>query len=266
MKFHTVSGLPRSGSTLLCNILNQNPDVHASSTSALPATIGGVSAFWSQTPEIKSDLANAKIRTEERIVRVLRGIVRDWYGDPESPIVFDKSRGWVSIVDTLQALFPDSRCVCMVRDPRHVFASVQRHHQAFPVLNDTGQATILERANVMFGPQGMIGGPITHLEDHLRRRTQNVVPILFEAFAKDPERELRKIYAECKLDWYDGHDFEHVESTATDLDALYLNKFPHDGSGPVEAPIENWQEFVPHDVATAIMNRYPGYTRAFGYQ
>jgi sulfotransferase len=246
--------------------LNQNPEFFASSTSALPATLGGVSAFWSQAPEIRSDLAHDSQATKKRLSLVLRGIAESWYADCEQPVVFDKSRGWITLIDTLNKLFPDARCICMVRDPRHVFASIQKHHQDFPLLSDMGQATVFSQADAMFGPQGMIGGPLTHIEDHLRRRTQNVVPVIFEAFVKDPERELRKVYAECKLDWFDEHDFEHVESTATDLDALYLDKFPHDGSGPVAEPSDNWQEFVPPDIASAIINRYPGYARAFGYQ
>ena len=180
MKFHTISGLPRSGSTLLCNIFNQNPDFHASSTSALSTTLGTLNALWSQAPEIKSDLAADKVRTEQRIERVLRAVVLSWCGytetiepdasgcgdviNPEASVIFDKSRGWITIVDTLHKLFPDSRCICMVRDPRHVFASVQRHHQEFPLLSDTGQATVFARADAMFSPQGIVGGPLTHFD------------------------------------------------------------------------------------------------------
>lgn len=32
---HLMAGLPRSGSTLMCNILNQNPRFHATSTSGI---------------------------------------------------------------------------------------------------------------------------------------------------------------------------------------------------------------------------------------
>ena len=57
-KINVICGLPRSGSTLLCNILNQNPDFHASSTSPLAQTLGALSQFLSTSPEVKSDLYN----------------------------------------------------------------------------------------------------------------------------------------------------------------------------------------------------------------
>ena len=39
-KFHFISGMPRSGSTLLAAILNQNPRFRAGMTSPLPTSWG----------------------------------------------------------------------------------------------------------------------------------------------------------------------------------------------------------------------------------
>ena len=127
---------------MLCNVLNQNPEVFASSTSPLPTTLGGVSNFWSQSAEIKSDLAVDRIGTETRLDRVLRGIADSWYGD-DLGVVFDKSRGWVTLVDIVSKIFEGSQIVCMVRDPRQVFASVLKRHREFPILSDSGQARSL---------------------------------------------------------------------------------------------------------------------------
>ena len=52
--FNVVCGLPRSGSTLLCNLLNQNPEVYASSTSIVPVILGSTSNIISNSPEFKS--------------------------------------------------------------------------------------------------------------------------------------------------------------------------------------------------------------------
>ena len=37
--FNIITGMPRSGSTLLCNILSQNPAFHAGATSPLPEMV-----------------------------------------------------------------------------------------------------------------------------------------------------------------------------------------------------------------------------------
>lgn len=263
--FHVVTGVPRSGSTLLCNLLNQNPDIHASSTSPLAPTLGGVANYWTSAPEIKSELAHDAEEAEARMLAALRGMVSGWYSQRSENVVFDKGRGWIALADRLGALYPDARMLCCVRDPRDVFASVQRQHLRFPVLDEHAQTPIVEKAGAMFAPAGIIGGPLTHIEDQISRRSLAVVPVIFERLVADPERELRKVYAECLLDWWSGHDFENVANVATDLDALYLGKFPHDASGKVEPPAHRWDDVVPPELATQIVGRYPIFCRFFGY-
>ena len=50
---HFVSGLPRAGSTLLMNLLAQNPKVHATATSGLHE-IGYIARQFSETEEFKT--------------------------------------------------------------------------------------------------------------------------------------------------------------------------------------------------------------------
>ena len=48
-----IMGLPRSGSTLLCNILAQNPAFKIEHTNPLPGLIGAMINVWSQSPDIE---------------------------------------------------------------------------------------------------------------------------------------------------------------------------------------------------------------------
>jgi hypothetical protein len=58
-----------------------------------------------------------------------------------------------------------------------------------------------------------------------------------------------------------------VVNQATDLDALYLNKFPHDGSGQVaDKNPDGWRAFVPPEIERMILQRFAGFYSAFGYQ
>src|SRR5689334_18469198 len=50
-RFHFISGLPRSGSTLLAALLRQNPRFHASMTSGLGALVNGVTQIMSPGSE-----------------------------------------------------------------------------------------------------------------------------------------------------------------------------------------------------------------------
>jgi hypothetical protein len=161
----------------------------------------------------------------------------------------------------------------MVRDPRDIFASVQKQHLKNPMLHE-GPAgePLISKFNRLFyagdpqNPAGLIGGPLLQIENCIRARYPNVVFVQFEKFVENPEKELKKLYLELGLDWWDGHDFDNVESAATDLDALYLNKYPHDGSGKVESPEGSWGDYISPDLASAALNRYPVYSQYFGYR
>ena len=267
MKFHAICGLPRAGSTLLCNILNQNPKFYASSTSVLPQSVAGLSNLWSNSPEIKSDLARDKERTEKRLRQTLKAMCDIWYVDEKSKVVFDKSRGWAFNALLLKQIYPDAKIIAMVRDLRAVFGSVEKQHQRYPIFDEAPDPmgkTVFTRADQMFSPQGLIGGPINGVMDLVRRQPEGLIVIQYETFVQNPQMIMDRLYTELGERPYE-HDFDNVKNTATDLDSQYLHKYPHEGSGQVAPRLDDWQDYVSPDLAQQIMGRYPGYNQAFGY-
>jgi len=264
--FHVICGLPRSGSTLLCNVLNQNPRFFASSTSILPQTLAQLSALWSNSPEIKADLARDAKGTEKRLNDAVKALIGAWYKG--RGVVFDKSRGWAHNALPLKKLYPEARIIVTVRDLRSIFASIEKHHAANPLLDHAAnpqEKEIYTRADQMFSPQGMIGLTVGGVMDLMRRKPPGLFVVQYETFAENPDMIMDRLYAEIGEPRCE-HDFAKVENTATDLDALYLNKFPHEGSGRVEAvDRDEWRRHVPQDVAGAIMQTHAGFNQAFGY-
>jgi len=273
MKFHVIAGMPRSGSTLLCNILNQNPRFHASSTSCMAQTVRSISNLWSKSPEIKSEMIVAKDVTQARMVRAVRSLVEGWYHD-QAEVVFDKGRFWNMNAQVLNQLFSDAQLFVCVRDLRDIFASVEKQHAKNPLLDDANDAeelTSYNRADRMFAPKGLLGQQIMGIEDLARRGLKNqkgkpfAHTIAYETFVRSPQLILDRVYAVTGEEPFE-HDFENVENTATDVDGLYNYKFPHVGAGKVVDPGTDWREHVPADVAQLIMRTFPNYNRAFGYQ
>jgi sulfotransferase len=66
-QFYFLSGLPRSGSTVLAAILNQHPDMHTSSTSGLLDMMFGTFQAWKQSLSSQADASEqageAEIKT-----------------------------------------------------------------------------------------------------------------------------------------------------------------------------------------------------------
>lgn len=259
---HAVTGLPRSGSTVLCALLSQL-DVHVSSTSNLPGVLEGISTFLSNQPETKARLATEQLGTEDRIRRSLRAYVDAWY-EPHTTVI-DKSRGWSANVLTFHDLFPDGRLIVTVRDLRGVFGSVEKHHQRFPVLDIIGKKTLYERADMMFGPDGMIGSCVVGIEDLLRRDVDYVKYVRFEDFMRRPEETAISVADFLGLS-DTGFDLTNIPDYSNELDALYLYKYPHKVHETIVPPqADEWKDYVSPDVATLIMDKFNGYNKAFGY-
>lgn len=90
-----------------------------------------------------------------------------------------------------------------------------------------------------------------------------VLFVSYEALAAHPKQQLANIYNHINEAPYE-HDFDNVENTAIDPDYMYLNKFPHQGTGKVEDKTD-WQAFVPQQLAGEIMQTHSAYNQTFGY-
>lgn len=266
---HTITGTPRSGSTLLRNILAQNPAFHVSSTSPVARALFALQQVASTSDEVKSELITDGDGSRARMLDAFRGYVDGWYSAHADQICFDTGRGWAAMAQLHAQLYPSGRQIVCVRDLRAVFASVEKQHARYPLLNpveNLGQLTVADRARRLFAPDGLIGTAVVGVEDILRRGCANAVLVQYEWFVQEPEQALRRIYAALGVAYWEGHDFAYVERATEEVDALYLDKFPHEGSGAVTAPEpDEWRRWCPPDIAGDIMANFPGYNRAFGY-
>lgn len=85
--FYSLSGLPRSGSTLLSSILNQHPQIHCSETSCV------LDILSDSSDSVMKQRHNYNI-SEEQEIRLYKSILHSFYDTIDKPIIFDKNRGW----------------------------------------------------------------------------------------------------------------------------------------------------------------------------
>ena len=86
---HFLSGIPRSGSTVLAAILNQNPMTHVSTTSGLVHALDGLANTWHS-----AGLLNENDPQRTKLAQTMRGAIDAFYEDTDKPVIIDKSRGW----------------------------------------------------------------------------------------------------------------------------------------------------------------------------
>lgn len=95
---HFLAGIPRSGSTVLAAILNQNKSIHVSTTSGLVHVLNALAISWHST-----DLLNKNDLDRKKLAQTMRGTIDAFYENVNKPVVIDKSRGW-SIPMIMQAM------------------------------------------------------------------------------------------------------------------------------------------------------------------
>ena len=125
--FHFISGLPRSGSTLLSALLRQNPDFHAGMSSGLAPLVNGAMQIMSPGAETALTL-----KPEQRET-ILRNLFYSYYqGHCARPVIFDTNRAWNARLPLLQTLFPEAKVISCVRDVSWVMDSLERQVRKNP--------------------------------------------------------------------------------------------------------------------------------------
>jgi len=175
-RIHYVAGLPRSGSTLLQNLLGQRPEHHVTPTSGLVDLVGVVRDGWPKNPSMRAQGLEAM---RPRIERGLRGLIEGYYA-PElaaGQIVWDKSRGWPQYLEVLDAAFGEpQRIVLVMRDVRAVCASFEKLHRKNPMLRHgiggdsfAAAQTTAGRAKLLLAPGGVVGIAVSRVRDLMQR-------------------------------------------------------------------------------------------------
>lgn len=259
--FHVICGLPRSGSTLLCNILAQNPAFSVLHTSPLPSLLDHFAQGVSNTPEVKGMLQHDEASTDESVYEMARGMIQALHA--KEAVCFDKSRIWNVHQFTLARLFPEAKIICCVRDLRAVFGSFEKHWRRNTLMQVPFGYTIRARMQNQFSPEGLIGAALTGVDDLVLFNSPAVLFVHYEALVQHPKQILDRLYQHINEAAFE-HDFDNVKNTSIDPDCLYLNKFPHKGDGKVQDETD-WQQFVPQQIAGEIMQTYNAYNQVFSY-
>jgi sulfotransferase len=85
-----LSGLPRSGSTLLSSILSENPFIHAEGNSAVCQLMWDMSVSC-EVNSREQLAANSRFDTRNKLISEIPEI---YYQDTDRPFVLDKCRSW----------------------------------------------------------------------------------------------------------------------------------------------------------------------------
>jgi len=244
---HFISGLPRSGSTLLSAILRQNPKIHAGMTSP----VGPV--FNAALTAMGAENEFSVFFKEEQKRDILLGVFDGFYRHVDAPgVVFDTNRMWTSRLAAVRKLLPEAKMICCVRNPAWVMDSVERlvRKNAFDVSrifnNAQERSTVYTRADALLNPHRMIGFAWSALKEAYYSELSDMLLLVdYDLLASRPAEVLPLIYGFIGEEPFE-HDFDNVEYQAEDFDSQLLAKGLHTVRGKVE--LKPRQTILPPDL------------------
>jgi sulfotransferase len=215
---HFISGLPRSGSTLLAGILRQNPRFHAGMTSPVGSMYMALESAMSRRNETAVFIEPQQRRD------VLKGLFANYYaGIHREKLVFDTNRVWCTKLPALTELFPKARVICCVRDIGWIMDSVERllRRNAFELSGMFGYepgGTVYTRMDRLASSEGLVGYALDALrEAFFGEQAQKLILVEYQALTRAPQDTLRLLYDMLEEPFFQ-HDFDNVEYNADDFD------------------------------------------------
>jgi sulfotransferase len=215
---HFISGLPRSGSTLLAGILRQNPRFHAGMTSPVGSMYMALETSMSRRNETAVFIDEAQRRA------VLKGLFSNYYeAIHPAKVVFDTNRAWCTKLPALMQLFPDARIICCVRHIGWIMDSIERlvRRNAFELSGMFGFEpgfTVYTRINRLASSDGLVGYALDALrEAFYGEQAPRLILVEYQALTRAPQETLGHLYTMLGEAPF-VHDFENVEYQADDFD------------------------------------------------
>jgi len=197
-QIHYTSGLPRACSTLLQNLLAQNPLVHATATSGVHEIMYLSKAFF-KTEEFRT-LPNP-IDGEVMFGDFMRaGIENSFDNLTDRPIVVDKCRSWIGSAGLLFKLFPDAKLLVPVRDIRGVLSSMEKKFQAHPEFQlemsqqDTARIQTVEGRCQFWLDTAPIGIAVQRIHELARLHKDKVLFVHAEDLASNPQDTMNDVW------------------------------------------------------------------------
>lgn len=231
--FICVAGLPRSGSTLLCQLLREHPDVSSSCLSSPVCNlIVQLRENISRDRFFTSQLDNNFNDSYGSLRNALTGFMDGWYKGIDEPYVVDKNRAWLLHIETLLHLKPDAKVIVTLRDLTQVYASIENQHQKTLLLDFIDGLAHLsgpERADVIFNNTHVLGmalkgiSALDHLPESIRSR---VYIVRFEDLTEEPAAVMSGLFRFIGLRDFDL-DVTNLKVTPGESDSHYNFKFMH---------------------------------------
>jgi sulfotransferase len=225
--YYFMAGLPRSGSTLLSSILNQNTRIHSGPSS--PVT----SIMLTLENAIANDELFRAYPKPEQAGEIITNVIKHYYSDVDKPVIIDKNRSWVSRMHYIPGYFNiEPKVICPVRNIDEILASFIAMHKRNPfeangrinfidemlVKTDT-PLTDDNRCELLASTNGILGQSVAGIKQALMEGKQKQIHFVeYDDLINNPQETMRKLYDFLGEEYFE-HDFTNISNQHKEDDA-----------------------------------------------
>ncbi len=268
---HYAIGLPRSGSTLLMNILQQNPQIFTSSTCPTTYLLEGAKQAACNASEF---IAMDQDALNNSLTSYVKYGMQGWFSAmSDKPTVISKSRAWDRYLNFLFHAYENPKFIVIIRDPRDIICSFEKLSYKYPVWNIGSQQEPFhmlpfeKRMEIWCTDTGgNLGLPLKnlpHVYEWMNRRPNNFFLFRFEDFNKDPNRSLQQIYQWLNLPDY-KHDLNNVElAKQYEHDTAYRALVSHKTEPQVRQLEPSWPKMMTKEQSDLVIKNNEWFYQTF---
>lgn len=244
-------GLPRSGSTVLMKILNQNPDIFTTGTCPVPYLVDAIRQTSLNTPEF---IAMPMDSLNNASLGFIKQGMDGWYTSlTNKPTVISKSRVWVDHLNTLFALYKNPKFIVSLRDLRDIIVSFEKLKEKYPLMNGVSSTKFEsfplekrieihcqdESANL-----GFALGKLSILLEYMNRYPSNFFVVRFEDLTTNPLVLFKYLYEWMNVPYYE-HDLKNIDDgDYYEHDTVYRGWVSHKIKSKMESGTPQWPHFM----------------------
>lgn len=254
-KYYFLTGLPRSGNTLLGSILNQNKRISVTAQSPVSDILYGIESFKNNDFKFKN------FPDKKSVENVSKKIFENYYEDWNSDYIIDRSCwGTPDNLELLKKYCPNEiKIIVLIRDLNEVLASFIHWSELNPG-NFLGEyKTKEEKCEFLMNPEGQIMKSLHSIYN--LHKNKIALFIKYDDLVNYTEEKISEIYKFLKIKKY-SHDLKSIDNFKCNhimYDDPILGNNLHVVKKEISKSNYNYIDYVP----SSITEKYKNYNSLY---
>jgi sulfotransferase len=197
-EIHFLTGLPRSGNTLLGSIINQNPNLNLTANSILTDILY-------QLYLLKNNIVFNNFPDHDSLDNVIKNVFNNYYKNWKAKFIIDRSVwGTPANLKLLKSIVKKPKFIILYRPILECLASFIKIEKP---------SNVREKCHELMQEEGMIGKSLWSIKNIIKEK-ENYIIIKYSNLIKTPIKETNKIYEFLNID-----KFNHIFKKFNDFSA-----------------------------------------------